>query len=153
MAVRSIGRLADLKSLTAAAGLTVVDCFAQWCGPCKMVAPHIERLATQKPNVTFVKVDVDEAGDIASHLQISAMPTFVFFKGGREIERIQGADINRVQSLVAQHETVPRPTIPDDAGLAAMKPKELLTLMAQLSISSSGLPEKQDLIDEIKKHR
>ena len=154
MSVRSIARLADLKPVTAAASLTVVDCFAQWCGPCKMIAPQVQQLAAKMPNVTFVKCDVDEAQDVAASFQIRAMPTFLFFKGGAEVERFEGADINRLESLVAKHKTEPvKPTIPDDATLAGMKPKELLTLMAQLSIPSAGLPEKQDLTSELQKHR
>ncbi len=151
-AVRSIASLAELRPLINSAQLTVVDAFAQWCGPCKMIAPQVHELAMRKPHVQFAKVDVDESSDFAQEFQIRAMPTFLFFQSGQLVNRFEGADIRRLEGMVDQL-SPERPTIPDDATLEAMKPKQLLTLMAQHSISSLGLHEKKELIDELKAHR
>lgn len=159
MAVRLVNALPQLKPIIAAPTLTVVDMFAEWCGPCKQIAPMLNELATQKPNVTFLKVDVDEAQDIAQQYRISAMPTFVFFKNGEEVERIQGADYNRLKSLVDSLGTAPPlPEIPDDEKLSSMSVKELMGLAKALAaagadISRVGLIEKSDVIDALKKHR
>ena len=72
-------------------------------GPCKFIAPQFEQLAQQEPTVTFAKVDVDEAEDVAADQKIQAMPTFKFFKDGAEVAELMGADFNGLVSLVAQH--------------------------------------------------
>lgn len=75
-----------------AKGTVLVDFFATWCGPCKMVAPAVEQLAEEYQGKAAVyKLDVDEAQDIAMKLQIMSIPTLVFFKDGVESERIRGA--------------------------------------------------------------
>ena len=63
----------------------MIDFFATWCGPCKMIAPKIEQMAGEMANVVFLKVDVDEAEDVAQEYNISAMPTFVFLKNGQKV--------------------------------------------------------------------
>ena len=72
--------------------LTVVDFYAQWCGPCKRLAPKYEELAAEYDNViNCYKVDVDEAGDIAQECEIKAMPTFKFYKSGELLHTFEGA--------------------------------------------------------------
>jgi thioredoxin 1 len=68
------------------------------CGPCKMIGPVFEQLAGENPDVEFVKVDVDEAEEIAAACGIQAMPTFQFYKGGAKVDEMRGAD---QQGLVA----------------------------------------------------
>lgn len=73
-------------------GTVLVDFFATWCGPCKMIAPAVEQLAEEYAGRAAVyKVDVDEAQDIGMAYQIMSIPTLVFFKDGQETERIRGA--------------------------------------------------------------
>lgn len=156
MSVAHIASLAEFKTVIAASRLTVVDFFAKWCGPCKQIAPHIEKLAKEKPNVSFVKVDVDEAQEVAAEYRIRAMPTFMLFKGGSRVEMFEGADWNRLLQAVAQHETAaaaPVAPIPSDEALAAMSAKELLQLMKDHHIPAGGIPDKEDIIAEIKKYR
>mmetsp|Transcript_18976 Transcript_18976/g.38460 ORF Transcript_18976/g.38460 Transcript_18976/m.38460 type:complete len:107 (-) Transcript_18976:554-874(-) len=83
--------------------LIVIDFTASWCGPCRFVAPHFEKLAAEKPDVTFVKIDVDEADVLAQRCGIQAMPTFQFYRNGTKIAECRGADINQLNALVAKH--------------------------------------------------
>ena len=72
-------------------GLTLVDFWATWCGPCRMVAPIIEELAAEMTNVTFAKIDVDENPDVAMGLKIASIPTLMLFKDGQLVDRVIGA--------------------------------------------------------------
>ena len=72
--------------------LLVVDCWAPWCGPCKMVAPVIEDLAKEYAGrVVFGKLNVDENPRIATEYAIMAIPTLFIFKNGEPVDVIQGA--------------------------------------------------------------
>ena len=73
------------------------------CGPCRYVAPEFEKLAELNPNVVFMKVDVDDASEIAAKCGISAMPTFHYYKGGEKIAEVVGADVDKIKALVATH--------------------------------------------------
>jgi len=83
--------------------LVVVDFFATWCGPCKVIAPQVEELAAQMPNVVFLKVDVDECEDVAMQYKVSAMPTFMFFKNGSKLEDFAGANLQKLKDTIAKH--------------------------------------------------
>ena len=70
----------------------VVDFFATWCGPCRMIAPIVEELSTTYAGkVKFVKLDIDEAPEIAEQFAVSGVPTLIVFKGGKEADRKVGA--------------------------------------------------------------
>merc|ERR1712141_823882 len=71
--------------------ICIVDFHAQWCGPCKMIAPKFQEFATKYTNVIALKVDVDDLDDTAQKMEISAMPTFLVLKGGKEVDRLMGA--------------------------------------------------------------
>jgi thioredoxin 1 len=72
--------------------LMVLDCFATWCGPCKVIAPQVVKFSEQFPNARFYKIDVDEVPDVAQELGIRAMPTFLLFKGGDKVAEVVGAN-------------------------------------------------------------
>lgn len=82
--------------------LTVVDFHAEWCGPCKAIAPRFAALSLQYPKVQFVRVNVDDLKDVASKHGVKAMPTFLFFDSGRKVAEVVGADIAKVASLLVQ---------------------------------------------------
>ena len=68
----------------------LVDFFATWCGPCKMLTPAVERAAGQHPEVHFYKVDIDEEPDLANRFQIMSVPTLLFIKRGQVISKTVG---------------------------------------------------------------
>ena len=72
-------------------GITVVDFFATWCGPCKMLAPVLEGLSgDMEGKVKFIKVDIDQSLDLANEFQIASVPTMVIFKDGQKVEQLVG---------------------------------------------------------------
>lgn len=77
----------DLKKRLEDAGeaLVVIDFFATWCGPCKIIAPQFEELSKQHSSIIFLKVDVDENDEIAATYEVSSMPTFIFIKKGEVV--------------------------------------------------------------------
>lgn len=93
---------ADLESKLTDAGdqLVVIDFFATWCGPCKMISPKLEELAAEYNNVHIFKVDVDECEEIAMEYNISSMPTFVFIKNKQVIQQFSGANYDKLKQLV-----------------------------------------------------
>lgn len=72
-------------------GAVLVDFFAEWCGPCKMTGPIIDELANEITNVKFVKINVDEAQELASQYNIFSIPTFIIFKDGQVVNQFTGA--------------------------------------------------------------
>ncbi len=69
----------------------LVDFYADWCGPCKMLTPIIEELATEyEGKVKIGKVDVDEAGAVAGKYGVMSIPTIIFFKGGEVVDQAVG---------------------------------------------------------------
>ena len=95
-----IASAAELQTLLSSTTYVVVDFFADWCPPCKAIAPVFASLADRyaiSGVLEFAKVNVDEARDVAATFRISAMPTFLFFKDGKQVSvhgqaMIQGAD-------------------------------------------------------------
>eukprot|EP00898_Chlorokybus_atmophyticus_P002586 jgi/Chlat1/3328/Chrsp22S03470 len=86
--------------------LLVVDFYATWCGPCKVISPRFADLAknpTYADKVVFAKVDVDQVRDVAAKEGISAMPTFKYYKNGRAVDTLQGADLHGLMMLLDKH--------------------------------------------------
>lgn len=68
-------------------GIVVVDFYAEWCGPCKMLAPVLENLASELNDVLITKINVDENIAKAGEFNVSGVPTLILFKDGQEIDR------------------------------------------------------------------
>lgn len=76
---------------TVGKGVTLVDFYADWCGPCKTIAPHLEKVAGElQGKALIVKLDVDHAQRVASTYQVTSIPTLILFKDGKEVDRIVG---------------------------------------------------------------
>jgi thioredoxin 1 len=90
------------EALVATQGLVMVDFWAEWCGPCRAIAPVLEELAAaSEGRVTLMKVNVDENHGLAARYGIQSIPTILFFKEGAVVDRVLGAAPKAVlQSIV-----------------------------------------------------
>ena len=91
------------RALVDKAKLCLVDFTASWCGPCRQIAPHFERLALTHPSVHFLKVDVDEAQEIAAAENVRSMPTFKLYRYGAKVEEFSGADPGKLAALIDRY--------------------------------------------------
>ena len=84
--------------------MVVVDFYADWCGPCRMMAPVFEELSQEMDNVKFVKINVDENSKLASQYSVFSIPTFLIFKEGEVIGQMVGAmSKERIKEKINQH--------------------------------------------------
>lgn len=73
-----------------AKGKVLVDFYADWCGPCRMMEPVFEELSNEKENVKFCKINVDESGEIAQQYGVMSIPTFIVFEDGQIVNKMIG---------------------------------------------------------------
>ncbi len=83
-------------------GLVLVDFSADWCGPCRMLAPILDKVAEKmKATVVVGKLDIDEAQKIASSFQVTSVPTMILFDNGKEVGRFVGlCDEKRLETFI-----------------------------------------------------
>jgi thioredoxin 1 len=83
----------------------LVDFWAPWCGPCKMLAPVVEKVAgAMGDRITFVKLNTDEAPSLAGEYQVSGIPCLILFKNGQAIDRIVGfVNESTITSMLNRH--------------------------------------------------
>lgn len=98
MAVTSVTNISAYRSVIASSKPTIVDFWAAWCGPCKAIRPQFDKLAEKHPNIQCLSVNVDDAGDIASEVGVTALPTFVFYANGELTGKVVGADLNSLNN-------------------------------------------------------
>jgi thioredoxin 1 len=79
------------RALSETPGPLIVDFWAEWCGPCRVVAPMLGRLADEHPELRIAKLDVDQDPELASEYRVRGIPTLVRFDGGSETRRASGA--------------------------------------------------------------
>ncbi|XP_047176775.1 TPR repeat-containing thioredoxin TDX isoform X1 [Vigna umbellata] len=94
------------KKLSAASRtsrLAILYFTATWCGPCRFISPIYTSLAEKHPKVVFLKIDIDEARDVAASWNIRSVPTFFFVKNGKEVDSVVGADKSTIERKIAQH--------------------------------------------------
>jgi thioredoxin 1 len=102
--ITSVAQLDTLiKDLPATQKLIVLDFHATWCGPCKFIAPQIERMAAAYSDVTFAKIDVDQVKELAQRYGVRSMPTFKFIKNGEVVDTVSGASPKVLLNAVAKH--------------------------------------------------
>lgn len=71
-------------------GLVIVDFFATWCGPCKMLSSVLENISNENKNIKIVRVDVDDNPKVSKKYNIRSIPKLIFFKNGKEVDEIIG---------------------------------------------------------------
>ena len=71
-------------------GLVLVDFYAEWCGPCKMLSPILEQINNENENVTIIKVNIDDSIFLANYYQIQSIPTLILLKDGQFLNRMTG---------------------------------------------------------------
>jgi thioredoxin 1 len=82
--------------------ITIVDFYADWCGPCRKIGPVLEKIVEGNSNITLQKVNIDKQRDLAKEYNITAIPhIFIYDKQGGEVDNILGADEPRVRKAVA----------------------------------------------------
>jgi thioredoxin 1 len=101
--VITLNKKEDWEKAIGEEGLVVLDCFATWCGPCKVISPKVEAFAKQYTDARFYKIDVDELPDLAQELGIRAMPTFLYFKGGDKVDEVVGANPKAIELGIQKH--------------------------------------------------
>jgi len=103
--IKQASTLKEFQELIKTEKLTITDFYATWCGPCKAIAPVLEKFSKEYEDVQFLKVDVDESNDIAQEYGITAMPTFVLYKGtnGDPIGKIVGANPQVIKQALEQY--------------------------------------------------
>ena len=90
MAVLNITKDNFQQEVVAASQTVLVDFWATWCGPCQMMGPILEELATKHPEIKVGKINVDEQPELAMQFQIDAIPALMVFKGGKAVAQTVG---------------------------------------------------------------
>lgn len=96
---------ADDFNETISEGLILVDFFAEWCPPCRMLEPILEEIAEQmQGKIKLCKIDIDQAQSVTSSYQVTSVPTLILFKNGKEVNRTEGLkDVDVLKEFISEH--------------------------------------------------
>jgi len=81
--------------------LLVFDFYADWCGPCRKIAPFLYELSKHEKGVIFIKVNIEKFDDLADREGVTSLPTFIFYKNGRKINEIVGASRDKLVAAIS----------------------------------------------------
>ena len=103
--VTELKTLNEFKTAIASEELVIIDFYAQWCGPCKQIAPKFEELAKKNQTIGFYKIDADNNSlqKVCNLCAISKLPTFCFFLRGEYVTKHTGADMDALIKLIVQY--------------------------------------------------
>ena len=103
MPVNEILSANQFTSLISQSQYVIVDFYADWCGPCKQIAPFFNSLSTQQQysSIKFVKVNVDNVPQISQLCKVTSLPTFITFKNGQLHNKITGANETNIKNLLS----------------------------------------------------
>lgn len=96
----------DIKELDEAvkSGVVLIDFYATWCGPCKMLAPELEELAKRNNDITIYKIDVDENTEVARKYGVMSIPTLVLYKNGIIVDKTLGfRPVDELEKWIGSH--------------------------------------------------
>ncbi len=108
VSIENIVELHDL--LNEPSTLVVVDCYATWCGPCKRIAPQLEklqeRLTQENKNVKICKMDIEKSSDIREwvyNVNVVSVPTFFLLRDRKVLEKIEGANMSKIEEAILKY--------------------------------------------------
>ncbi|CAI7631492.1 unnamed protein product [Penicillium bialowiezense] len=102
MGVSVLSGKAQFFELIASDDVTIIEFWATWCGPCRIIAPVFEKLSETTSGPKFYKVDADQEEEISQEAGVRAMPTFMAFKDGEKVGELVGANPQKLMELVGQ---------------------------------------------------
>ena len=102
--VRKVETCEEFNGFIEQETLTIVDFYADWCGPCRAIAPFYTDLSVKYPDVNFIKVNVDDSdlAPIINGAYISSIPDFIFYKNGVKVGGMKGANGKKLEELVVK---------------------------------------------------
>lgn len=101
----NVNSMEELNDLLSKNEKVVLDLWAPWCGPCRVLAPVFQKASENVKDVLFVKANVDEAPDVMDHFKIMSIPTVIYFKSGKEVEKSVGVPSSQevFEDTISQH--------------------------------------------------
>ncbi|KAJ3012817.1 Cytoplasmic thioredoxin isoenzyme 2 [Thoreauomyces humboldtii] len=98
--VQEVTSLEEFNAILKSNKVVIVDFFATWCGPCKQISPKYTQLSDLHTAAKFIKVDVEEAPEIAETMNVASMPTFLIFVDGEKVDMVLGANPAKLEAAV-----------------------------------------------------
>lgn len=81
-------------------GMTIVDFYTSWCGPCSRIAPEYEALSDSHPSIRFLRVNVEDSEELSALHDIRSIPTFLGFHDGKQVARVEGAQVDELKQML-----------------------------------------------------